>query len=378
MLPAHLRAALSRGLSSTAAAAGAIPPLPAAGAAAPLRVFPSDTQRTGIDQLVGNTPLIRLRALSAATGCTVLGKAEWMNPGGSVKDRAALHLVACAERRGQLRPGGTVVEGTAGNTGIGLAHICAARGYKLIIYMPDTQSAEKMDLLRMLGAELRAVPAVPITDPRHYTFQARDAAAALPNAVWTNQFDNTDNREAHYLGTGPEIWTQTGGRLDAFVCATGTGGTLAGTGRYLKEASGGACKVYLADPPGSVLHAWVQHGRLERSGSSITEGIGQGRVTDNLAGTALDGSVLVEDERTVAAVFTLLREEGLFLGASSALNCVAAGDVARALGPGKTVVTVICDSAARYQGRLFSRKWLEGKGLWHAVPENCRHLVTLP
>ena len=334
--------------------------------------------RSSFSGLVGSTPLFKLRGLSEATGCTVLGKAEWMNGGGSVKDRAALYLVACAERRGQLKPGGTVVEGTAGNTGIGLAHICAARGYKLIIYMPDTQSAEKMDLLRMLGAELRAVPAVPITDPRHYTFQARDAAAALPNAVWTNQFDNTDNRAAHYEGTGPEIWTQTGGRLDAFVCATGTGGTLAGTGRFLKEASGGRVKVFLADPPGSVLHAWVQTGRLERSGSSVTEGIGQGRVTDNLAGTALDGSVPIEDARTIAAVFTLLRDEGLFLGASSALNCVAAGDVARLLGPGHTVVTVICDSAARYQTRLFSRSWLASKGLWEAVPEGCRHLVTLP
>jgi cysteine synthase A len=343
-----------------------------------LRVIPGDMHRTGIDALVGNTPLVRLRGLSRATGCNVLGKAEWMNPGGSVKDRAALHLVECAEARGALRPGGTVVEGTAGNTGIGLAHVCAARGYRLIIYMPDTQSSEKMDLLRMLGAELRAVPAVPITDPRHYTFQARDAAAALPNAVWTNQFDNTDNRDAHYRGTGPEIWAQTGGALDAFVCATGTGGTLAGTGRYLKEASGGRVQVYLADPPGSVLHSWVQTGALERSGSSVTEGIGQGRVTDNLAGTALDGSVRIEDSRTIAAVFTLLREEGLFLGASSALNCVAAGDVARQLGPGKTVVTVICDSAARYATRLFSRKWLESKGLWEAVPENCRSLVTLP
>jgi cysteine synthase A len=366
----HLRGA-ARWLATASAA-------PATGAAVPLRVFRNDVQRHGIDALVGNTPLVHLRALSRATGCTILGKAEWMNPGGSVKDRAALHLVTCAERSGALRPGGTVVEGTAGNTGIGLAHICAARGYRLIIYMPDTQSAEKMDLLRMLGAELRAVPAVPITDPRHYTFQARDAAAALPNAVWTNQFDNTDNRQAHFLTTGPEIWEQTGGSLDAFVCATGTGGTLAGTGRFLKHASAGAVRVYLADPPGSVLHSWVQTGRLERSGSSITEGIGQGRVTDNLAGTALDGSVLVEDARTIAAVFTLLREEGLFLGASSALNCVAAGDVARLLGPGKTVVTMICDSAARYQTRLFSKSWLQGKGLWEAVPVECRGLVTLP
>lgn len=375
----------------------------------------SGSVRSSFSGLVGGTPLFRLRGLSEATGCNVLGKAEWMNGGGSVKDRAALYLVACAERRGTLRPGGTVVEGTAGNTGIGLAHICAARGYKLIIYMPDTQSPEKMDLLRSLGAELRPVPAVPITDPNHYTFQARDCAAQLPNAVWTNQFgaapnvttpragvpnspfftahahaqhapsspplpraDNTDNRLAHYETTGPEIWAQTGGKLDAFVCATGTGGTLAGTGRFLKEVSGGRVKVFLADPPGSVLHAWVQTGKLERSGSSITEGIGQGRVTDNLQGTQLDGSVLIEDARTVEAVYTLLRTEGLYIGASSALNCVAAGDVARKLGRGSTVVTMVCDGAHRYASRLFSKKWLEGKGLLAAVPSDCRHLVTLP
>ena len=321
---------------------------------------------------------MRLRALSAATGCEVLGKAEFMNAGGSVKDRAALYLVALAERAGALRPGGTVVEGTAGNTGIGLAHVCNSRGYRLVIYMPDTQSQEKIDLLRMLGADVRPVPAVPITDPRHYTFQAKEHAARLgAGAVWTNQFDNTHNRQAHLETTGPEIWAQTGGRVDAFVCATGTGGTLAGVGRFLKQASSGRVKVFLADPPGSVLHSWVQTGRLERAGSSITEGIGQGRVTDNLAGTQLDGSVLIEDARTIACVFRLLKDEGLFVGASSALNCVAAGDVAAKLGPGHTVVTVVCDGAARYASRLFSKKWLESKGLLAAVPEDCRHLVSL-
>lgn len=308
----------------------------------------------------------------------MLGKAEWLNPGGSVKDRAALYLIAAAERSGALQPGGTVVEGTAGNTGIGLAHICNAKGYKLIIYMPDTQSVEKIQLLRMLGADVRPVPAVPITDPAHYTFQARDAARALPNAVWTNQFDNTDNRLAHYETTGPEIWAQTGGRVDAFVCATGTGGTLAGTGAFLREASAGRCKVFLADPPGSVLYSWVTTGKLARAGSSITEGIGQGRVTDNLAGTALDGAVQVEDARTIAQLFRLLKDEGLYIGASSALNVVAAGDVARKLGPGHTVVTVVCDTAARYQARLFSKAWLESKGLYAAVPADCRHLVSLP
>jgi cysteine synthase A len=301
-----------------------------------------------------------------------------MNPGGSVKDRAALFLVEMAERSGQLRPGGTVVEGTAGNTGIGLAHICNSKGYKLVIYMPNTQSKEKIDLLRMLGADVRPVPAVPITDPTHYNFQARDYAKSIPNAVWTNQFDNVHNRQAHYETTGPEIWSQTGGKVDAFVCATGTGGTLAGTGRYLKEVSGGKTKVFLADPPGSVLYSWVTTGKLERSGSSVTEGIGQGRVTDNLAGTSLDGAVQIEDARTIAAVYRLLKDEGLYIGASSALNCVAAGDVARRIGPGKTVVTMVCDGAARYQTRLFSKAWLEGKGLYAAVPEDCRHLVSLP
>lgn len=306
-----------------------------------------------------------------------------------MKDRAALYLIQDAEQRGLLRAGGTVVEGTAGNTGIGLAHICNAKGYKLVIYMPNTQSKEKIDLLRMLGADVRPVPAVPITDPTHYTFQARDHAAALcaaataagkaPNAVWTNQFDNTANRQAHYATTGPEIWSQTGGKIDAFVCATGTGGTLAGTGRYLKEVSGGRTQVWLADPPGSVLYSWVRSGgkTLERGGSSITEGIGQGRITDNMAGTVLDGAVQIEDPRTIATLFRLLNDEGLYIGASSALNVVAAGDVAKQLGPGHTVVTVVCDTAARYQTRLFSKAWLESKGLYSAVPPDCKHLVSL-
>jgi cysteine synthase A len=344
-----------------------------------VRVFERDV-KAGVPGAIGNTPLMRLKALSEETGCEVLGKCEWMNPGGSVKDRAALALVSAAEASGALRPGGTVVEGTAGNTGVGICHVANARGYRVIIYMPNTQSQEKIDLLRQLGADVRPVPAVPITDPAHYTFQARDAAAALPNAVWTNQFDNTANRDGHFATTGPEIWAQTGGRVDAFICATGTGGTLAGVGRFLKQASGGATQVWLADPPGSVLYSWVTSGgrKMERAGGSITEGIGQGRVTDNLAGTQLDGALFVEDARTVAAVFRLLKDEGLYIGASSALNVVAAGDLARRLGKGKTVVTVICDSAARYQSRLFSKTWLRSKGLYDAVPEDCRHLVSLP
>jgi len=338
----------------------------------------------------------------------ILGKAEWLNPGGSIKDRTALGLVLAAEGSGALKAGGTVVEGTAGNTGIGLAHICNSRGYRLVIYMPNTQSQEKVDLLRMLGAEVRPVPVVPVTDSKHFTFQARDYAASLPNAVWTNQFDNTANRDIHAATTGPELWTQTGGKLDAFVCATGTGGTLAGAraprrwphfgtslvllylpvpapvccasgvGRYLKEASGGKTKVFLADPPGSVLHSWVTTGKLERSGSSITEGIGQGRITDNMAGAQLDGAVAVEDARTIAMTFRLLADEGIFAGASSALNVVAACDVAQRLGPGHTVATVICDGAYRYQARLFSKTWLTSKGLFEAIPADCRRFVTLP
>lgn len=334
---------------------------------------------------IGRTPLIHLRALSARTGCTILGKAEFQNPGGSVKDRAALYVVAAAEKAGTLRAGGTVVEGTAGNTGIGLAHVCRARGYKLVIYMPDTQSQGKIDLLRLLGAEVHPVPAVPYDDARNYNHQAARHAAALDNAVWTDQFDNPANRQAHLETTGPEIWAQTsGGRdLDAFICATGTGGTLAGVTRYLKTKSAGRVACYLADPPGSVLFAYVTSGGTlpaTRSGTSITEGIGQGRVTRNLAPEVglLDGALHVPDEASLAAVYRCLHDEGLYLGASSALNVAAAGMLAEKLGPGKTVVTVLCDGAYRYADRLFSRKWLEGKGLYDAVPEDLRGYVVLP
>ena len=288
---------------------------PAVTPTAGLRVIDGDI-RNGFAGAVGNTPLIRLRKLSEETGCEVLGKAEWLQPGGSIKDRAALWLVKSAEESGALRPGGTVVEGTAGNTGIGLAHVCNARGYRLIIYMPDTQSQEKIDLLRLLGAEVRCVPAVPVTDPSHYTFQARDAAAKC-GGVWTNQFDNPQNAAAHEATTGPEIWAQTRGAVDAFTCATGTGGTLAGTAAALKRVSGGRVRIVLADPPGSVLHSFISSGgtRLERSGSSITEGIGQGRVTDNLrpALPLIDSSVRIEDARTVAMIFRLLKDEVGFL-----------------------------------------------------------------
>lgn len=331
---------------------------------------------------IGNTPLIRLPRLSEETGCNVLGKAEFMNPGGSVKDRAALYVVKDAEERGLLRAGGTVVEGTAGNTGIGLAHVCRSRGYKCVIYMPNTQSQGKIDLLRLLGAEVYPVPAVPFENPENYNHQARRHAERLDNAVWTNQFDNTANRRAHIETTGPEIWAQTNGKIDAFTCATGTGGTLAGTTRFLKEISNGRVKSFLADPPGSVLHSYITSGGklIERTGSSITEGIGQGRVTDNLAPEIelVDGALHIADEKSIEMVYRCLDEEGLYLGASSALNVVAAKEVAEKLGKGHTVVTMLCDGAYRYADRLFSRKWLEGKNLLSAIPKHLEKYIVLP
>lgn len=331
---------------------------------------------------IGNTPLIRLKHLSEQTGCEVLGKAEFMNPGGSVKDRAALYVVKNAEELGLLKPGGTVVEGTAGNTGIGLAHVCRSKGYKLVIYMPDTQSQGKIDLLRLLGAEVYPVPAVAFDNPANYNHQARRHAETTENAVWTNQFDNVANRQAHIETTGPEIWAQTGGKVDAFTCATGTGGTLAGTTRYLKTVSGGRVKAFLADPPGSVLHSYIQSGGklVERSGSSITEGIGQGRITDNLRPDLelLDGSLQIGDEKTIEMVYRCLDEEGLYLGASSTLNVVAAKEVAEQLGPGHTVVTMLCDGAYRYADRLFSRKWLTQKKLLDSIPKHLEKYIVLP
>ncbi|KAH6611018.1 Pyridoxal phosphate-dependent enzyme [Trichoderma cornu-damae] len=336
----------------------------------------------GLTGAIGNTPLIRLNRLSEETGCEILGKAEFMNPGGSVKDRAALYVVKDAEERGLLKPGGTVVEGTAGNTGIGLAHVCRSRGYKLVIYMPDTQSQGKIDLLRLLGAEVYPVPAVAFDNPRNYNHQARRHAEALDNAVWTNQFDNTANRRAHIETTGPEIWAQTDGKVDAFTCATGTAGTLAGTTRYLKDVSGGRVKSFLADPPGSVLHSYISSGGklTERTGSSITEGIGQGRVTDNLQPDIglLDGSLHISDEKSIEMVYRCLDEEGLYLGASSSLNVVAAKEVAEKLGRGHVVVTMLCDGAYRYADRLFSRKWLAEKKLLGAIPKHLEKYIVLP
>ncbi|PQE08265.1 cysteine synthase protein [Rutstroemia sp. NJR-2017a BVV2] len=336
----------------------------------------------GLTGAIGNTPLIRLNHISEATGCEVLGKAEFMNPGGSIKDRAALYVVKDAEERGLLKPGGTVIEGTAGNTGIGLAHVCRSKGYKLVIYMPNTQSQGKIDLLRLLGAEVYPVPAVAFENPENYNHQAKRHAERLENAVWTNQFDNIANRKAHIETTGPEIWHQTNGKVDAFTCATGTAGTLAGITRYLKTVSDGRVKCFLADPPGSVLHSYIQSGGKlnERTGSSITEGIGQGRVTDNLKQDIdlLDGSMHISDEKSIEMVYRCLDEEGLYLGASSCLNVAAAKELAEKLGRGHTVVTVLCDGAYRYADRLFSKKWLTEKKLLGAIPKHLEKYIVLP
>ena len=320
-----------------------------------------DTQE-GFVGAIGNTPLIRLQTLSEETGCTILGKAEFMNPGGSVKDRAALGIIETAEAEGRLKAGGTVVEGTAGNTGIGLAHICNARGYRCVIVIPETQSREKFEALEALGAEVRAVPAVPYRDPGNYQKVAGRLAEELDDAIWANQFDNVANRQMHERTTGPEIWEQTGGRIDAFVAATGTGGTLAGVGRALK-ARRPEVKTVLADPHGSGLYEWVVNGEIRVDGTSITEGIGNSRVTANLEGTIIDDAVRIADSDVVRMVYRLLREEGLFLGGSTGINLCAAVEVARRLGPGHTVVTVLCDGGARYQSRLFNREWLTSKNL---------------
>ena len=327
---------------------------------------------------VGNTPLIRLRAVSEETGCEILGKAEFMNPGGSVKDRAARAIIQAAERRGQLPPKGTVVEGTAGNTGIGLAHMCNARGYRCVIVMPDNQAPEKYKLLEMLGAEVHKVPTVPYSNPNQYQKVAQRLAASLPNAIWSNQFDNTDNREAHIQTTGPEIWTQTNGRVDAFVAASGTGGTYAGVSEYLKSRKK-SIRCVLADPPGSSLYEYVRNGTLKSTGSgSITEGIGIGRVTANLKDAQIDDSLHVEDADTVRFVYRLLREEGLLLGSTSGINVAAAVRVALELGRGHTIVTILCDGGAKYQSRLFNREWLEQKGLLaHAGQPLARQPIDL-
>ncbi len=311
---------------------------------------------------VGNTPLIRLNSFSEETGCEILGKAEFLNPGGSVKDRAALYIVEDAERRGVLKPGGTVVEGTAGNTGIGLAHICNAKGYKCLIIIPDTQSQEKIDLLRTLGAEVRTVPAVPYKDPNNYVRLSGSVAAEMENAVWANQFDNLANRQAHYETTGKEIWQQTEGKIDAWVSATGTGGTYAGVALLLKEKNPNV-KCVLADPMGSGLYSYAKTGEIYVEGSSITEGIGNSRVTANLAGVPIDDALQIDDSEALRVVYQLMREDGLFMGGSVGINVGAAIALAKQMGKGHTIVTILCDGGARYQSRLFNPEWLKSKGL---------------
>lgn len=316
---------------------------------------------------VGRTPLIRLRRVSEQTGCEIYGKAEFMNPGGSVKDRAARAIVLDAERRGVLKPGGTVVEGTAGNTGIGLAHVCNARGYRCVIVMPDNQSPEKYALIEALGAQVRRVKTVPYSDPNHYQKVAGRLAEELPNAIWANQFDNTANRRAHLETTGPEIWEQTEGHIDAFVAASGTGGTVAGVSEYLKSRRP-SVRTVVADPPGSALYEYIRNGVVKATGSgSITEGIGIGRITANMQGAPIDDAVHIEDTETVRYVYRLLREEGLFVSSTSGINVAAAVQVARDLGPGHTVVTVLCDTGSKYLSRLFNREWLAQKGLLDAA-----------
>jgi cysteine synthase A len=323
--------------------------------------------RNGFLDSIGNTPLIRLAGASDATGCEILGKAEFLNPGGSVKDRAALAIITDAEARGMIRPGGTIVEGTAGNTGIGLALVGNARGYRTVIVMPETQSQEKKDFLKLIGADLRLVPAVPYANPGNYVHFSRrlaeELAATEPNgAIWANQFDNTANREGHRRTTGPEIWEQTGGRVDAFTCSTGTGGTLAGVGMALKERNP-AVRIVLADPMGSALYSWFKTGELRSAGSSITEGIGTGRITANLNGAPVDDAVQIADDEALPIVFDLVQHEGLVLGGSSGINVAAAIRVARDLGPGHTVVTILCDGGSRYQSKLFNPAFLKSKGL---------------
>lgn len=316
---------------------------------------------------IGNTPLIKLQKASDETGCNILGKAEFMNPGQSVKDRAALFIIRDAEKKGLLKPGGTIVEGTAGNTGIGIALVANALGYKSVIVIPDTQSQEKKDMLRLAGAELIEVPAVPYKDDNNYVKYSGRLAAELAEksdngAIWANQFDNVANRQAHIDTTGPEIWQQTEGQVDGFTCAIGTGGTLAGTAIYLKQQNADI-RIAAADPMGASMYHWYKHGELKAEGTSITEGIGQGRVTENLVDAPIDDAYQIPDAEALPIVFDLLTEEGLCLGGSSGINIAGAMRMARELGPGHTIVTILCDYGTRYQSKLFNPAFLKEKGL---------------
>lgn len=316
----------------------------------------------GIDHFVGNTPLIRLHKLSELTGCEILGKAEFMNPGGSVKDRAAWGIITDAESKGVLKPGMTIVEGTAGNTGIGLTVIGAARGYKTVIIIPETQAPEKIALLRALGAEVRTVPAKPYSDPANYNHIAKRLAEEN-GWFWANQFDNTANRQGHYLTTGPEIWKQTKGEVSAFVAAIGTGGTLAGTSAYLRERKPKVATI-CADPYGAAMWSWFTHGHTQiDDGDSFAEGIGQMRVTQNIEGIHVDKAYRIDDQTALCIIYQLLREEGLFLGLSSGINIGGAVRYAQDHGPGATIVTVLCDTGQKYQSKLYNSEWLAANDL---------------
>ena len=317
--------------------------------------------RKGLIESIGRTPLIRLRAASELTGCEILGKAEFLNPGGSVKDRAGLYLILDAEKRGLLKPGGLIVEGTAGNTGIGLAIVGNARGYRTLIVIPKTQSQEKKDMLRLCGAELMEVAAVPYKDPNNYV-HVSERVAKERGAFWANQWDNTANQDGHYRSTGPEIWEQTGGSVDGFTCAIGTGGTLAGVSRYLKEKKP-KVRIAAADPVGAAMYSWFKTGELKSEGSSITEGIGQGRVTKNVGMAIVDDAYQIPDAEALPIIFDLAKKEGLLLGGSSGINVAGAIRMARDLGPGHTVVTILADSGTRYQSKLFNPTFLKEKGL---------------
>ncbi|MCC7168285.1 MAG: cysteine synthase A [Rhodospirillales bacterium] len=317
--------------------------------------------RNGFLETIGNTPLIRLKKASELTGCRILGKAEFLNPGGSVKDRAALALVRDAEARGALKPGGTIVDGTAGNTGIGLTLVGNALGYKTIIVMPETQSQEKKDMLRLIGADLRLVPAVPYANPGNYV-RVSERIAQETGGFWANQFDNVANRQGHYATTGQEIWSQTNGKVDGFTCAVGTGGTLAGVGLALKEKNP-KVRIALVDPMGSALYNHYAKGELKAEGNSITEGIGQGRVTKNLEGAPIDEAIRATDEESLPFLFDLVKEEGLVLGGSSAINVVGAIRLAERLGPGHTIVTILADYGTRYQSKLFNPAFLKERNL---------------
>jgi len=316
---------------------------------------------------IGNTPLIRLLKASELTGCNILGKAEFMNPGGSVKDRAAKYIILDAEERGDLEPGGVIVEGTAGNTGIGLALVGNARGYRVVITIPETQTPEKQDTLRIMGAELHPVPAVPFKNPDNYVHvaerMARELAATEPHGVlYANQWDNLSNSDGHYRSTGPEIWQQTNGKVDAFCCAIGTGGTISGVGRYLKEQNADIV-IAVTDPMGSCMFNHYKHGELRSEGGSITEGIGQGRITANIAGAPVDDAFQVSDEEALPVLFDLLSEEGLCMGLSTGINVAGAMQLAKQMGPGHTIVTVLADFGMRYQSKLFNVEFLRSKGL---------------